>query len=236
MRITRSARTLLVGLAVVLAAALAAPVGGLAQSNAELCEPPEPGVNCGPGNDRRASGGGDKVPHDNGLNSKKGQRATRVWPKLSGILWMVVDPSRDPLKKRTKLAGPLNDELLGRHGTDTLLGGRGHDILWGDWDPVANNTRQRDVLSGGPGNDWLYPSHGRSIVRGGAGVDYVWAYYGKGTIDCGPGVDMARIRTNGAFKTRNCEHIRHFCAHGESKDGHCLSPAGKPVPSARRRG
>ena len=234
MSITRLARTLLTGLALALAVALAAPGGGLAQSNAELCEPPEPGVNCGPGNNRQPPGGGDKVPHHNGLNSRKGQRPTRVWPKISGILWQVVDPSRDPLKKRTKLGGPLNDELLGRHGTDTLLGGRGHDILWGDWDPVANNTRQRDVLSGGPGNDWLYPSHGRSIVRGGTGVDYVWAYYGKGTIDCGPGIDMARIRTNGAFRTRNCEQIRHVCAHGESKDGHCLSPTGKPVPSARR--
>ena len=173
------------------------------------------------------------MPHHNGLNSKKGQRATRFWPKVSGILWQVVDESRDPLKKRTKIGGPLNDELLGRHGADWLFGGRGHDVLWGDWDPIANNTRQRDVLSGGPGNDWLYPSHGRSIVKGGTGVDYVWAYYGKGTIDCGPGIDMARIRTNGAFKTRNCEHIRHFCSHGESKDGRCLSPTGRPISAAR---
>jgi hypothetical protein len=232
----RSPRTLLTCLAVVLVAPLALPAAGFAQSNAELCEPPEPLVNCGPGNNRTSAGGGDKVPHHNGLNSKKGQRATRFWPKVSGILWQVVDPSRDPLKQRTKLGGPLNDELLGRHGTDILLGAGGHDILWGDWDPVANNSRQRDVLSGGPGNDWLYPSHGRSVVRGGTGADYVWAYYGKGTIDCGPGVDMARIRTNGAFRTRNCEHIRHFCAHGESKDGHCLSPTGRPVVSARRFG
>ncbi|MEX2103360.1 MAG: hypothetical protein WD805_05305 [Gaiellaceae bacterium] len=233
---SRCPRILLLGLSVVLAATLGAPLSGHAQSNAQLCAAQEPGVNCGPGNNRQAPGGGEKVPHDNGLNSKKGQRATRVWPKVSGILWQVVDPSRDPLERRTMRAGPLNDELLGRHGTDILLGGRGHDILWGDWDPIANNTRQRDVLSGGPGNDWLYPSHGRSIVRGGTGVDYVWAYYGKGTIDCGPGIDMARIRTNGAFRTKNCEHIRHFCAHGESKAGDCLSPTGKPVRSARRRG
>ena len=109
------------------------------------------------------------MPHDDGLNSRKGQRATRVWPKLSGILWQVMDESRDPTLKRTKLGGPLNDELLGRHGTDILLGSGGHDILWGDWDPRNNNTRQRDILSGGPGNDWLYPSHGRSVIRGGPG-------------------------------------------------------------------
>ena len=209
----------------------------MAQSNAELCRDHDRGVvNCGPGNNRQPSGGGSgadkKIPHDNGLNSKKGQRATRVWPKLSGILWQVVEDSRTA---RTKAGGPLNDELLGHHGSDTLLGRGGHDILWGDWDPLRNNTVQRGVLSGGPGNDWLYPSHGPSIVRGGPGVDYVWAYYGKGTIDCGPGIDTARIRTNGAFKTKGCEIIRHFCAHGENAAGLCLSPTGKPVPAARRR-
>jgi hypothetical protein len=64
----------------------------------------------------------------------------------------------------------------------------------------------------------------------------VWAYYGKGTIDCGPGIDTARIRTNGAFHTRNCERIRHFCSNGENAQGTCLSPTGKPVSAARRAG
>ncbi len=217
------------------AACLCAPAAGQAQSNAELCADHERGVvNCGPGNNRQPPGGGTgedkKVPHDNGLTSKKGQRATRVWPKLSGVLWHVLDGAG-----RTKSGGPLNDELLGHHGTDVLSGAGGHDIIWGDWDPRNNNTVQRDVLSGGPGNDWLYPSHGRTIVKGGPGADYVWAYYGKGSIDCGPGIDMARIRTNGAFRTRNCEHIRHFCAHGENAAGLCLSPTGRPVAAARRR-
>ena len=229
---TRSPRTLLLAVGAVLAASLGAPLSVHAQTNAQLCAEREPGVNCGPGNNRRSAGGGDKVPHNDGLNSRKGQRATRVWPAITGILWMVVDDSE---QARSKRGGPLNDELLGHHGSDTLRGGAGHDIIWGDWDPVRNNTRQRDVLDGGPGNDWLYPSHGRSVVRGGAGTDYIWAYYGKGTIDCGPGRDTARIRTNGAFKTRNCERIRHFCAHGENAAGLCLSPTGKPVRAARRR-
>jgi Ca2+-binding RTX toxin-like protein len=210
---------------------IAGPIAGHAQSNADLCADAQPGVvNCGPGNNRRPGGGGDKVPHHDGLNSK--QPATRKWPSLSGILWQVVEDSRTP---RTKAGGPLNDELLGHHGTDKLSGKGGHDIIWGDWDPLRNNTLQRDILDGGPGNDWLYPSHGRSIVKGGTGIDYVWAYYGKGTIDCGPGIDTARIRTNGAFKTKSCERIRHFCAHGENRKGQCLSPTGKPVSAARRR-
>jgi hypothetical protein len=198
-----------------------------------LCSDAVPGlVSCGLGHNRQAPGGGDKVPHNDGLNSKAGQRATRVWPRLSGILWQVVDPSSDPATARTKSGGPLNDELLGHHGSDTLIGGAGHDILWGDWDPSGNGTHQHDVLSGGPGNDWLYPSHGTTTVRGGPGTDYVWAYYGKGTIDCGPGVDTVRVRTTGAFKLKNCERIRHFCANGENADGLRLSPTGRPVITA----
>ena len=229
-----TARLLSIPIATAVVVALLPLAAGQAQSNEALCADHDRGVvNCGPGNDRQAPGGGDKVPHNDGLNSRKGQRATRVWPKVSGILWQVVEDSRTP---RTKAGGPRNDELLGHHGSDKLSGKGGHDILWGDWDPKNNNTVQRDVLDGGPGNDWLYPSHGRSDVKGGPGTDYVWAYYGKGTIDCGPGNDMARIRTNGAFKTKNCEKIRHFCAHGENKRGQCLSPTGKPVAAAQRRG
>jgi hypothetical protein len=227
-------RRLPVILAATAAVALLVPAAGHTQSGADLCADAQPGViNCGPGNDRKPPGGGGagKVPHNDGLNAQS--PATRSWPALSGILWQVVDDSRTP---RTKAGGPRNDELLGHHGTDRLSGGGGHDIIWGDWDPVANNSTQRDVSDGGPGNDWLYPSHGRSTVKGGSGIDYVWAYYGKGTIDCGPGIDTARIRTNGAFTTRNCERIRHFCAHGENRKGQCLSPSGKPVAASRRSG
>jgi hypothetical protein len=227
------ARAVLAASAVAAAAWAALGASSSAQSNAALCADAQPGVvNCGPGKNRRPPGGKGvgKVPHDDGLNARS--PATRSWPALSGILWQVVEDSRTP---RAKTGGPRNDELLGHHGSDRLSGGAGHDIIWGDWDPVGNSSRQRDVLDGGPGNDWLYPSHGRSIVRGGSGIDYVWAYYGRGTIDCGPGIDTARIRTNGAFTTRNCERIRHFCAHGENRRGQCLSPTGKPVPSARRQ-
>jgi hypothetical protein len=206
------------------AAGVLAPTAHAGSATIPLCSPPDPGVNCGPGNNRRTAGGGGvgKVPHSDGLNRRS--RATRFWPALSGILWQALDDA-----DRTKLGGPLSDELLGHHGSDTLLGSSGNDIIWGDWDPVGNSTHQHDILSGGPGNDWLYPSHGRSTIRGGPGNDYIWAYYGSGTIDCGPGIDTARIRTNGAFRTKNCEHIRHFCANGENTQGQCLSPTGTPV-------
>jgi hypothetical protein len=177
---------------------------------AELCEPRQPNVNCAPGGGRQTPGGGDKVPH-------------KGWPRVTGILWKVLDSTG-----RKKAGGPDNDELLGHHGSDRLSGGDGHDILWGDWDPKNNNRRQHDVLDGGAGNDWLYPSHGRSVVRGGPGRDYVWAYYGSGTIDCGPGAnDTARVRLNSGWKVRNCERIRHFCAFGSDGHGGCLKPGEK---------
>jgi hypothetical protein len=231
----RLVRSLIAVAALAAACAVLAPIAGFARGfEHALCAGVDRSlVSCGAGNGRQSPGGGDKVPHDNGLNKRKGQRATRRWPRLSGVLWTVIDESRTPY---TKHGGPQNDELNGHHGSDTLVGAGGHDIIWGDWDPSGNTTAQRDVLSGGQGNDWLYPSHGRSVVRGGAGSDYVWAFYGKGTIDCGPGDDTARVRTNGAFKITNCEHIKHFCQFGETAGGLCLSPTGKPVAASRRAG
>ena len=225
---TRRVRTIALLSALLMSGALGIALAGQAQGSgvaAGGCGPREAGVNCGPGNNRASTGGmgTGKVPHSD--------EAGRRWPPISGILWQVLDNA-----DRTKIGGLRNDELLGHHGDETLLGGGGHDILWGDWDPKGNSTKQRDTLSGGAGNDWLYPSHGRSTVRGGAGTDYVYAFYGKGTIDCGPGRDVARIRTNGAFKTRNCETIKHFCAHGSDSKGRCLSPTGKPIPTAQRWG
>jgi hemolysin type calcium-binding protein len=179
-------------------------------SAAELCQPPQPNVSCRPGGGAKSPGGGDKVPHTG-------------WPAVTGIFWKVLDSTG-----RKKVGGPDNDELLGHHGSDRLSGAGGNDILWGDWDPKSNNGRQRDVLDGGPGNDWIYPSHGHGVVRGGPGRDYVWAYYGRGTIDCGPGAhDTARVRLNTRWKVRNCERIVHFCGHGSDGHGGCLKPGEK---------
>jgi hypothetical protein len=177
------------------------------------CHDMRDGETCGPGLGRRTPGGNGKVSH-------------KGWPAVTGILWMVTAEDRSA---RTLTGGALNDELLGHHGSDRIAGGAGRDILWGDWDPKNNNTTQRDVLLGGAGNDFLYPSHGRSIVKGGPGNDYVWAYYGGGVIDCGPGNDRARVRWIGnKFKVRNCETIGHFCAFGARPGGGCYKPGEKP--------
>jgi hypothetical protein len=187
------------------------------KTTVSLCAPVQSGVQCGPGNGRKTSGGGDKVPHNG-------------WPAVTGILWKVLESGG-----HKKTGGPDNDELLGHHGSDKLNGAGGNDILWGDWDPSNNNTRQRDVLNGGAGNDWLYPSHGSSVVRGGPGNDYVWAYYGRGTIDCGPGKhDTARVKLHGPWKVKNCERVLHFCAFGSDGHGGCLKP-GEKKPATKPR-
>lgn len=196
-------------------AALALPAAVHAQDAGPLCADTSPGVTCQDGGGRQTTGGGDKVSH-------------KGWPRITGIFWQVVDGGG-----RTKTGGTDNDELLGHHGSDHINGGPGRDVIWGDWDPKHNTTRQRDVLRGGAGNDFIYPSHGTSTVSGGPGNDYVWAFYGKGTIDCGPGRDTVRVRMNGAFRLRNCEIVNHFCAFGSDGHGGCRKPGS--VAGERRR-
>jgi RTX calcium-binding nonapeptide repeat (4 copies) len=192
---------------VALAAAPAAPSPGTQATPDDPCAAMDPSIQCGPGNGRRTVGGGEKVPHTG-------------WPRITGVLAKVLDSSG-----RRMVGGADNDELLGHHGSDTIVGGPGRDVLWGDWDPSGNTSRQRDVLRGGAGDDFIYPSHGTTRVIAGPGNDHVWAFFGRGTIDCGPGTrDVARIRENGAFRTRNCERIQHFCQFGSNSDGSCRKP------------
>jgi hypothetical protein len=190
------------------ASALSAQTIAVAEAPKDFCEPRKAGEQCGPGNGRKTPGGGTKVSH-------------KGWPRVTGVLWSVQEAGRGP---HSHTGGPLNDELLGHHGSDTIDGAEGNDIIWGDWDPKNNNTSQRDKLDGGPGNDWIYPSHGNSRVQGGPGKDYVYAFYGRGVIDCGPGKDKARVRLVNDYKVRNCETILHFCAFGSDGKGGCLKP------------
>ena len=45
-------------------------------------------------------------------------------------------------------------------------------------------------------------------------------------IDCGPGTgDYAQTRwQSSAYKVRNCERVRHFCAFGSKPNGDCKKP------------
>jgi hypothetical protein len=210
-----SGRRLCLGLGAALLLLAGAPPA-TAQEPDDLCAPRRSNEQCGPGNGRRTTGGGDKVPH-------------KGWPAITGILWKVLG-GHDARKG----GGPDNDELLGHHGSDRISGAGGKDVIWGDWNPRNNTTRQRDVLRGGPGDDWIYPSHGSTRVDAGPGKDYVWAYYGRGVIDCGPGRDTARVRLQTAFRVRHCERILHFCAFGSDGKGGCKKP-GEARATVRRR-
>jgi hypothetical protein len=205
--------------ALVIAACLTGPQVGAGQKADpdEVCGAPKQGEHCGPGLGRHTAGGGDKVSH-------------KGWPRVTGIFWIVND-SRD----HKRIGGPDNDELLGHHGSDRIEGGDGNDVLWGDWDPNNNTTRQHDILYGDAGNDWIYPSHGSTTVKGGPGNDHVWAFYGRGVIDCGPGKDTARVHLNGPFRVHNCETINHFCGFGSDGHGGCLKPGEKRRARAGRQ-
>ena len=171
-----------------------------------ICGAPRSQETCGPGNGRQTRGGGKKVSH-------------KGWPAITGILWQVQHN-----RGSSMVGSTLDDELLGHHGSDRIDGGEGRDVIWGDWDPKNNNGRQKDTLIGGPGNDFIYPSHGKTTVTAGDGNDYIWAFYGKGKIDCGPGKDRVRVRLNKAFRLKNCETITHFCQFGSNGKGGCLKP------------
>jgi hypothetical protein len=148
---------------------------------------------CQPGHGRRTSGGGSKVSH-------------RGWPRVTGILWIVRVGTKGQVDNGTW----LNDELLGSHGNDTVRGGPGRDILWGDYLPNGNNTWQHDRIDGGQGNDWIYSSHGHNEIWGGTGNDHIWGHYGHGTIDCGPGWDVVHTKRHSRYKLVGCErHLHH---------------------------
>ncbi len=176
------------------AAALSPGTSRAANDGGDPCAPHRAGEQCGDGAGRQTAGGGEKVSHAG-------------WPAITGILWKVTAASGGA---HDKTGTEDNDELLGHHGSDHLIGGPGRDVLWGDWDPSGQPGSQQDVLRGNDGGDWLYSSHGHDVLDAGAGTDHVWAYYGSGTIDCGPGYDVARIRMDGAYTTKNCEVVGHF--------------------------
>jgi hypothetical protein len=199
---------------------LALPTAAQAQDEADRCGPDKQGEQCGEGNGRQTPGG-----VGTGNVSHKG------WPKITGILWKVLD-SRDHERTGTE----DNDELLGHHGDDKLQGLAGKDVLWGDWQ--ANNpSNQTDVMRGGDGNDFIYPSHGKNNMYGGAGNDRIIAYYGHGLIDCGPGKnDYAQTRWQRKdYKVRNCERIRHFCAFGSKPNGDCKKPGESALATLTRQ-
>ena len=129
------------------------------------------------------------------------------WPRID-----IENVQRSDKVGSTRLTGSAaNDELMGHHTSDVLRGLAGSDVLWGDYDPVGQPARQVDRIFGGPGEDFIYGSHGRNVVFGGAGNDAISVHYGRGMVDCGPGRDIyhvARSRKH-RYRFRNCEKAEY---------------------------
>jgi Ca2+-binding RTX toxin-like protein len=136
--------------------------------------------------------------------------------KASHAGWPRINTSTEHFYKSTSKKGVTktgtdgSDELLGYHGSDKLYGAGGADVIWGDWKP-NNPKSQRDYLDGGPGDDFIYASRGKSTLIGGDGDDYIKARDGSGTIDCGPGNDVAvqSKKRRKYWKIVNCEKISY---------------------------
>ncbi|MCW3017157.1 MAG: calcium-binding protein [Solirubrobacterales bacterium] len=102
-----------------------------------------------------------------------------------------------------------HNELLGGHGNDTIYAGDAGDVIWGDYNYPANPVTQRDTLTGGPGQDFIYASHGFNVIHTGGGSDQVKARYGRGEIHCDSAdttVNLSR-RSRRRYKLFGCTKI-----------------------------
>jgi hypothetical protein len=161
------------------------------------------------------------------------------WPKITGVLLMNKQDQDRPLDARpgqdifggvdssyscdglhknsscARASGLVrragHNELLGGHGDDMIYAGNQGDVIWGDYKPSGQPKSQVDTLTGGPGNDFIFASHGRNIIDGGSGNDWIKAHFGRGTIDCGGGTDVLYIsrRAQKGYTITGCETVSH---------------------------
>jgi Ca2+-binding RTX toxin-like protein len=132
------------------------------------------------------------------------------WPKINGELYINTH-DRD----QAHGGGVKNDELLGGHGDDRLYGGEGHDVIWTDHKASGNTTHQNDTVYAGPGNDWVYASHGYNNIHTGPGQDTIRVWFGHGFVDCGAGrYDILYVSKTQDKKVRrkHCEKVSHKSA------------------------
>ncbi len=141
------------------------------------------------------------------------------WPRVT---LDAVQKARD--ENTTFVGTDRSDELLGHHGSDKLYGKGDADILWGDWEGGSDQpTNQRDRIYGGPGDDFIYGSHGRNVIYAGPGNDAISVHFGRGFVDCGPGRDIYHVAGSrkDRYKTRNCEKVDY---RSEAQRGGGLRP------------
>lgn len=92
-----------------------------------------------------------------------------------------------------------HDELIGFGGADSLQGGAGNDLLFGDYNYLYggalyfNSVSNDDFIDGGEGNDVLVGGWGNDLMVGGAGDDMFDRYqYDDGFLYLADGNDTMR--------------------------------------------
>jgi hypothetical protein len=129
-----------------------------------------------------------------------GKASHEGWPKINGFLMMNSRDQSRPLNGHPS----RHNELLGGHGSDTIQAGNAGDVIWGDYKPCCQPTRQVDRLSGGPGNDHIYASHGVNYIHTGGGRDLVHAHFGRGgEIHC----DSGRVKVYISHRSKRRYHL-----------------------------
>jgi hypothetical protein len=116
-------------------------------------------------------------------------------------------------RKRTTMVpfGIGHNELLGGHGNDAIHAGPAGDVIWGDFRPCCQPTRQVDHLYGGPGDDHIYASHGRNYIYTGGGRDLIHAHFGRGEIHCESPRVLVYLshRSRADYRLFGCEHTSY---------------------------
>lgn len=130
----------------------------------------------------------------------------QYYPKLT-----LKDVQTAPKNRGATLVGrkDRSNQLLGYHGSDTLIGGDKSDVLWADHVGTGQPASQFDRITGGDGTDFIYSSKGTNAIDAGPGNDVVKIRYGRGTLDCGPGRDIINLprSRDKKWKIVNCEKI-----------------------------
>ncbi|MFM4834828.1 VCBS domain-containing protein, partial [Aeromonas media] len=100
------------------------------------------------------------------------------------------DQSSTNDKGDTLYGGDGNDILFGQGGDDFLYGGAGNDILFGgSGNDTLYGESGSDVLSGGSGNDTLYGGTGNDVLSGGLGNDILVGGLGNDILKGDAGAD-----------------------------------------------
>jgi hypothetical protein len=134
-----------------------------------------------------------------------GKASHEGWPQIDGVLKMNKQDQSRPLSGHPN----RHNELLGGHGDDTISAGQMGDVIWGDYKPCCQPTTQVDRLYGGPGNDFIYASHGINFIYTGGGRDIVHAHFGRaGEIHC----DSPRVLVYLSHRSRPHYHL-YGCRH-----------------------